>query len=178
LEAALAQVRGRDGRLETRARLDLARLGLMSSDRALLEEHISNLRDHREELEPALQRELMELEAAEAATRGDFAAQQAALEGARRRLDEAIDAVERARAAVRRLEGVKPEIERARVLAEQAARAGAQSGEVRSLMRKVLDHQRRSDDATLVLELAIAEWIAASGRTGVEAREPQVDPRR
>jgi hypothetical protein len=103
---------------------------------------------------------------------------EAELEGARRRLDEAVDAVERARAAVRRLEGVKPEIERARVLAEQAARAGAQSGEVRSLMRKVLDHQRRSDDATLVLELAIAEWIAASGRTGVEAREPQVDPRR
>ncbi len=94
---------------------------------------------------------------------------EAELEGARRRFDEAADAVERARAAVLRLERLRPEIERAQALAEQAGRAGAQSGEVRSLRRKVLDHQRRLDDATLALELAVAEWIAASGRTGVEA---------
>lgn len=100
------------------------------------------------------------------------------VEAAQRRFDEATRAVEQARAAVRRLEAVKPEIARARALVEEAERAGAQSGEVRGLRRKVLDHQRRLDDATLALELALAEWIAASGRTGVEAREPQVAPQR
>jgi hypothetical protein len=109
-----------------------------------------------------------EADVAEAKLEQVKAESEAQVEAARARFDEAVDAVARARATVRRLEEMKPEIERARDLAEQARRAGAQSGEVRGLWRKVLDHQRRLDDATLVLELAVAEWIAASGRTGLE----------
>ena len=79
LEDGLQRVRGRDPLNEALARLHLTRLGLAAGDRALTEEHLQFLRDHREQLDPLTRRDLDLLEADAIAARGDTAQHRAAL---------------------------------------------------------------------------------------------------
>lgn len=71
LEHALQLLRGHDPHNETITRLQLAHLGLAAGNKALIEEHLRFLQDHKEELDPLARRDLDLLEAAVYAAGGD-----------------------------------------------------------------------------------------------------------
>ena len=75
LDEGLTLARGQSLQHEVLGRMNLVRLGLVTTDHALAEEHLRFLADHRGELDPQAQVDLLRLEASAAAARGDLSQQ-------------------------------------------------------------------------------------------------------